>query len=115
MVTLLKTIAPTYPNYAAEGQTAPYMVYTKDSTEYERVLDGVDSAIDSITYQFDIIVGRKADTVTYGDQVENKLLSMWNTTVGGKIIQDVEIINRLTDYQNEIEKYREIIEIKVSY
>lgn len=104
-----------WAEYAEESTPTPYIVYTKDSTEYERVLDGVSSVLDSITFELNLICDRKSICDSFAELVEAKLLTLFNTTVGGEYIQDIEILNRFSQYEPIINKHREIIEIKVSF
>ncbi len=117
MVTALQTITglKVYPNYAQEGTATPYIIYTKDNTEYERTLEDVDSKLDGITFELNLIHDTKALTDSFAELVEAKLLSLYNTTTGGEYIQDVEILNRFSQYEPEINKHREVIEVKIYY
>lgn len=117
MVAKLQEIAglKVFPNYAQEGTTTPYLIYTKDNTEYNRSLEGVDSKLDDITFELNLIHDTKALTDSFAEQVEAKILSLYNTTVGGEYVQDVEILNRFSQYEPIIDKHREIIEVKITY
>ena len=104
-----------YPEYAQEGTATPYVVYTRQNTEYERKLEDVEPTLDGVIFELHLITDSKSDAVSYGDSIETKLREMFLTTVGGKNVQDVDIINRFTQWETAVEKYREVIEFTVYY
>ena len=117
MVTKLQEISglKVYPNYAQEGTATPYVIYIKEDTEYERSISGVNSVLDEVTYELNLIHDTKALCESFADQIETKMLSMFQFEIGSEYIQDVEIENRYSQYEPEIEKHREIMRIKIYY
>jgi hypothetical protein len=104
-----------FPDFAQEGTATPYIIYTRDNTEYERVIGDINPTLDGVTYELNLIVDKKSECESYGTQVESKLRELYATTTGGKYIQDIDILKRFTQWESEIEKYREIIEFTVYY
>lgn len=117
IVTALQTISGlgVYPSYVQEGRVTPYVEYAKTNIDYDRSLEGVASMLNNDMFEFNVITDTKSQLVTYGDAIQDKLLSLWNTTVGGEYIQDVEILNRLSKYEADINKHGEIMEVTISY
>jgi hypothetical protein len=104
-----------FPNYAQEGTSTPYLVYIRDNTEYERILNSINPTLDAVMYELNLIVDSKSDAESYGTQVESKVRELFQTTTGGNYVQDVDITNRFTMWEEQIEKYRERIEVTFYY
>ena len=78
-------------------------------------MNSINPTLDAVMYELNLIADSKSDCETYGTQIETKVRELFQTTVGGEYVQDVEITNRFTLWEEQIEKYRERIEVKFYY
>ena len=117
IVTALQEISglKVYPNYTQEGTVTPNVQYEKTNVDYDRTLEGVTSVLNNDMFEFNLITDTKSDLVTDSDAIYSKLLSLWNTTTGGEYLQDIDVINRLSKYEADINKHGEVMEIVFSY
>lgn len=101
-----------FPTNIPEGQKPPFCVYIKSSYKQLRTLQRIESNIET-SYLINVLSKSYSELKALTQKVINELK---NITGEDKItIENIEIENISETYENELELYRSIIDIKIQY
>lgn len=101
-----------FPTNIPEGQKPPFCVYIKSSYKQLRTLQGIESNIET-SFLINVLSKSYSELKTLTQKVINGLKNM--TGEDNIIIENIEIENISDTYENELELYRSIIDIKIQY
>jgi len=107
-----------YPTNAPKTSTKPYLVYARITTRKVKTLAGYTNK-QNLSYMFSVMATRYADMKSIAKKVEDFLMSLPGTTIGGEerniYIEDIEINNVHEQYEHELKVNRGIIDFTIYF
>ncbi|MHB8077430.1 hypothetical protein [Desulfosporosinus fructosivorans] len=105
-----------FPITAAQGISAPYVVYSLGNTERTNGLSGHDGLVQA-QYQLDLYHSSYSNLKALKKLVvaDIKTYNQRNIGGAGPYIQQVEILNDFETYDNGVNLYKGVIEFNVDY
>lgn len=106
-----------YPTNAPEGADKPYLVYARISTKRTKTLEGYTDK-QALSYMFSIMAKKYGDMKSLTKKVEDLLISLPQTSIGGSddiFVEDIEINNIDETFEKELEVNRGIIDFTIYY
>jgi hypothetical protein len=106
-----------FPLVAPKDTKAPYLVYRRGVTEYDKTLGGISRLKTNGIYELVLIADNYSDIERMSGSAVDKLVSFLGREVGDSDIKVRNITVKVIgdSYEPEIEKYRCDLEIKVNY
>ena len=105
-----------YPTNIPKGTQPPFLIYILSNFNQERCLDGYLPDEDK-SFLLNVMAKEYEEMKNLTQTVKEMVQGWVNTSIGEVpiYVEDVEIINMTDTYENEIELYRGILDIKIYY
>ena len=105
-----------YPLNAPEQAIEPFIIYTSSEGQREQNLTGW-ATMREVDCEIQVVAVTYGDVKSITKDVINKLLSMLNRSIGvdGVFIRDLEYDKSTELFDQDLQQYRSVIDIRVRY
>lgn len=103
-----------YPTNAPEDATKPYLVYMRITTTKLKTLNGL-TGKEYLSFMFNIMAQKYSEMKSLTERVEDFLISLPGSQIGGYYIEDIDINNVHEQYEHELKINRGIIDFTIYF